>query len=138
VGKVKRAAPVRGSPDGAALESKSFKHVLMKHLKPLVYASGYGHRITDGSLSTSREIRWKLFIEAVKAYDLNGYRSSIDEMLVRDEHLKVRLSHSLFDMFNTSLKVISLTRLIESSSCSYDSSTFARAVRQSLCTQGCA
>jgi hypothetical protein len=72
-----------------------------------VYGSGYGHRITDGGLSLARELRWKSFIDTVKAYDLGGFRGSIDALTARDEELKLHLAHSVYDMFNTTLKVIS-------------------------------
>ena len=109
--------PQQHKLDGEGLNCKAFKHLLMKHLKPVVYCSGFGHRITDGSLSNVRDLRWKLFVETVKAYDLGCYRTTIDEILVRNESLKTSLAHSLFDMFNTSIKVIFSTRLFGSSHC---------------------
>lgn len=93
--------------DSDYLKSKSFKHELMRPLKAFVYGSGYGHRITDGGLSLARELRWKSFIDTVKAYDLGGFRGSIDALTARDEELKLHLAHSVYDMFNTTLKVIS-------------------------------
>jgi len=88
------------------LKTKSFKHLLMRPLKAFVYGSGHGHRITDGSLPLFRELRWNSFIDAVKAYNLGGFRTSIDELTVSDAELKLHISHSVYDMFNTTLKVI--------------------------------
>ena len=36
---------------------------------------------------------------------LGGFRSSIDELTVRDEQLKLHLAHSVYYMFNTTLEV---------------------------------
>ncbi len=43
---------------------------------------------------------------------LGGFRSSIDELTVRDEQLKLHLAHSVYYMFNTTLEVIAAADMI--------------------------
>ena len=67
-----------------------------------MFGSGYGHRVTDGSVTNIKSIRLNLMIETIKIFDLGKMRASIDQILVRNE----ALADSLFDMCNTSLKVV--------------------------------
>lgn len=78
----------------------------MRHFRPLLFGSGYGHRVTDGSVTNIKATRFNLMTETIKIFDLGKMRASIDQILVRDEELQRALAHSLFDMCNTSLKVV--------------------------------
>ena len=74
----------------------------------MLFGSGYGHRVTDGSLTNIKANRFNLMIETIKLFDLGKMRASIDQILARNEELQRALAHSLFDMCNTSLKVVKL------------------------------